>query len=220
VARRRRIVRAAGARAISLAPAAIRQAAAAHREIQLTVQSAVDGCWKRLPSAAVRTPRRTGLAAGVGGRCLTRRRKSATPPAALGGPTRKFPCCWALAASKKSGLRARPLDQYRVLYFATHGLLPGELHCQAQPGLSCRRPETAARTTEDDGLLEAGEMRPCGFNTGPCGAVGLQHAAAGRRALWRRRAEGLADAFFFNAGGPHAVLAEPLGGAFSRQPPH
>jgi hypothetical protein len=32
-------------------------------------------------------------------------------------------------------LRAQPLDQYRVVYFATHGLLPGELHCQAEPAL-------------------------------------------------------------------------------------
>src|SRR5207244_8275898 len=41
-------------------------------------------------------------------------------------------------------LRQLPLDQYGVLYFATHGLLPGELHCQAEPGLALSPPAAPA----------------------------------------------------------------------------
>ena len=60
----------------------------------------------------------------------------------------------------------RRLDQYRVLYFATHGLLPGELHCQAQPGLVLSPPLAAARNTEEDGLLEAGEVATLNLTSG------------------------------------------------------
>ena len=48
------------------------------------------------------------------------------------------------AAASETGFRARQLDQYRVLYFATHGLLPGELHCQAEPGLVLSPPANTA----------------------------------------------------------------------------
>jgi CHAT domain-containing protein len=30
---------------------------------------------------------------------------------------------------------ARPLDNYRILHFATHALLPGELRCQTEPAV-------------------------------------------------------------------------------------
>ncbi len=42
-------------------------------------------------------------------------------------------------------LRAGGLADYRVLAFATHGVLPAELQCNAEPGLSCRRPRARAR---------------------------------------------------------------------------
>jgi CHAT domain-containing protein len=55
-------------------------------------------------------------------------------------------------------LRARKLDRYRVIYFATHGLLPGELRCQSEPGLALTPPATAATRTDEDGLLDASEI--------------------------------------------------------------
>ena len=42
--------------------------------------------------------------------------------------------------------RAMPLDQYRVLYFATHGLLPTALRCQSEPALVLSPPATPAKT--------------------------------------------------------------------------
>ena len=40
----------------------------------------------------------------------------------------------------EQALRARPLDQYRILYFATHGLLPSNCAVKANPRWPCRRP--------------------------------------------------------------------------------
>ena len=59
-------------------------------------------------------------------------------------------------ASETTVKRARLAD-YSIIYFATHGLLPGELHCQAEPGLVLSPPANTATTSDTDGLLESGE---------------------------------------------------------------
>jgi len=109
------------------------------------------------------------------------------------------------AAATESGLRAQPLDQYRVLYFATHGLLPGELHCQAEPGLVLSPPPAPAASTDSDGLLEAGEVAMLRLNADLVVLSACNTAAAGGGTMGGSALEGLADAFF-NAGA-RAVLA-------------
>jgi CHAT domain-containing protein len=108
------------------------------------------------------------------------------------------------AAASETGLRGRPLDQYRVLYFATHGLLPGELHCQAEPGLVLSPPTSPATTTDADGLLEAGEVASLRLNADLVVLSACNTAVGGGR-LGGGSLEGLADAFF-NAGA-RGVLA-------------
>ena len=49
-------------------------------------------------------------------------------------------------------LKNMPLSDYRILYFATHGVLPTELECQAQPSLVTSLPEIVKG--KDDGLLD------------------------------------------------------------------
>ena len=49
-----------------------------------------------------------------------------------------------------------PLDQYQVLYFATHGLLPTDLECQPQPSLVTSQPQTLAG--KNDGFLDMEEI--------------------------------------------------------------
>ena len=44
------------------------------------------------------------------------------------------------AEATEAALRQRDLSQYSVLYFATHGLLPGELKCLSEPGLALSPP--------------------------------------------------------------------------------
>ena len=102
-------------------------------------------------------------------------------------------------------LRARPLDQYRVLYFATHGLLPGELHCQSEPGLVLSPPARDATNTNADGLLETSEVASLKLNADLVVLSACNTASAGAGHFGGEALEGLADAFF-NAGA-RAVLA-------------
>ena len=108
-------------------------------------------------------------------------------------------------AANEAALRARPLDQYRVLYFATHGLLPGELHCQAEPGLVLSPPQATAASTDEDGLLESSEIAGLKLNADLVALSACNTAAAGGGRFGGDALEGLADAFF-NAGA-RAVLA-------------
>ncbi|MBL8806207.1 MAG: CHAT domain-containing protein [Rhodospirillales bacterium] len=100
------------------------------------------------------------------------------------------------AAATAANLRARPLDQYRVLYFATHGLLPGELRCQGQPGLALTAPRVDAATPADDGLLEAGEIASLRLEADLVVLSACNTAASGDR-LGGESLSGLAEAFFF-----------------------
>jgi CHAT domain-containing protein len=107
--------------------------------------------------------------------------------------------------ANETALRAKPLDQYAVLYFATHGMLPGELHCEAQPGLVLSPPLTPAQTTAADGLLTASEIADLKINANLVVLSACNTGAAGGTRFGGGALEGLADAFF-NAGA-HAVLA-------------
>ncbi|HUZ72330.1 MAG TPA: CHAT domain-containing tetratricopeptide repeat protein [Stellaceae bacterium] len=107
-------------------------------------------------------------------------------------------------AATERNLRAHPLGQYRVLYFATHGLLPGELHCQAEPALVLSPPATTARSTDDDGLLEASEIAGLKLDADLVVLSACNTAASGG-GFGGEALAGLAGAFF-NAGA-RAVLA-------------
>ena len=108
------------------------------------------------------------------------------------------------ANATETELRAHRLDQYSVLYFATHGLLPGELHCQTQPGLVLSPPAHAA-STDSDGLLDASEIATLQLNADLVVLSACNTGAAGGGRFGGSALEGLADAFF-NAGA-RAVLA-------------
>jgi CHAT domain-containing protein len=105
----------------------------------------------------------------------------------------------------EAAVRAKPLDQYAVLYFATHGMLPGELHCQAQPGLVLSPPSTPAQSTATDGLLTASEIAGLKINANLVVLSACNTGAGGGKSFGGGALQGLADAFF-NAGA-HAVLA-------------
>ena len=92
-----------------------------------------------------------------------------------------------------------------MLYFATHGLLPGELHCQAEPGLVLSPPAHIASSTSADGLLEASEIASLKLNADLVVLSACNTAASGGSGFGGGALEGLADAFF-NAGA-RAVVA-------------
>jgi CHAT domain-containing protein len=109
------------------------------------------------------------------------------------------------AGANEAALRAKTLDQYAVLYFATHGMLPGELHCQAQPGLVLSPPVTPASSTAMDGLLTASEIAALRINANLVVLSACNTGAGGGKSFGGGALQGLADAFF-NAGA-HAVIA-------------
>ena len=108
-------------------------------------------------------------------------------------------------AASEGAVRGAGLDQYAVLYFATHGLLPGELHCQAEPGLVLSPPSGAAASPASDGLLGASEISNLKLNADLVVLSACNTAAEGGTRFGGGALEGLADSFF-NAGA-HAVLA-------------
>lgn len=97
------------------------------------------------------------------------------------------------------------LDEYEILYFATHGMLPGELHCQAEPGLVLSPPTTPPMSLASDGLLSASEIASLKLNADLVVLSACNTAASGGSVLGGGALEGLADSFF--AAGARAVLA-------------
>jgi CHAT domain-containing protein/tetratricopeptide (TPR) repeat protein len=60
------------------------------------------------------------------------------------------------AAANEKAVKEVDLSRYRVVAFATHGLVPGELDGLAEPALAFSAPEVAG--VEGDGLLTLGEI--------------------------------------------------------------
>ncbi len=93
-------------------------------------------------------------------------------------------------------LRALPLDQYRVVYFATHGLLPGELKCQSQPALALSPATTAKPARTEDGLLEASEIAGLKLDADLVVLSACNTGGGGSGKLGGESLSGLARAFF------------------------
>jgi len=99
-------------------------------------------------------------------------------------------------AATETNLRARSLKDVRVLYFATHALLPGELSCQSEPALALAPPATPATDRSGDGLLDASEVAGLSLNAdlvvlSACN-TGQTETQFGGAAL-----AGLAESFFY-----------------------
>lgn len=100
------------------------------------------------------------------------------------------------AAFDEATIDGLELDRYRVVYFATHGLLPGQLNCWAEPSLLVSRP---GEGQSGDGLLLASEIIELELNAdlvvlSACntgGGAGVGGGAGGESLT------GLARAFFY-----------------------
>ena len=95
----------------------------------------------------------------------------------------------------EENLRSQAIDQYQILYFATHGLLPGELKCQTEPGLVLT-PPTQSKERSNDGLLEASEIAALRVNADLVVLSACNTAGAGGR-FGGDALSGLAESFFF-----------------------
>lgn len=131
------------------------------------------------------------------------------------------------AAATESGLRGRELGRYRVLYFATHGLLPGELPCDSEPGLALSPPPSPAQAKREDGLLEASEIAGLQLNADLV-VLSACNTAQSATGFGGEALSGLAEAFFY-AGArsliashwevPSAATARLMTGLFQRLGP-
>lgn len=108
------------------------------------------------------------------------------------------------AQATEANLRSQPLGQYGVLYFATHGILPGEMHCESEPALALSPPMGTAATTATDGMLTASEIANLQLNADLV-VLSACNTAETANGLGGGALEGLSDAFF--AAGARAVLA-------------
>ncbi|HUN52509.1 MAG TPA: CHAT domain-containing protein [Candidatus Sulfotelmatobacter sp.] len=108
------------------------------------------------------------------------------------------------AQATEANLRAQPLEQYGVVYFATHGILPGELHCEGEPSLALSPPATPATSTATDGMLTASEIAQLKLNADLVVLSACNTAESGD-GLGGGALEGLSDSFF--AAGARSVLA-------------
>jgi CHAT domain-containing protein len=98
-----------------------------------------------------------------------------------------------------------PLQDYRIIFFATHGLLPGETGCQPEPSLVASPPDSAQEG--DDGLIDANEILHFKLDAD---LVVLSACNTGGRSAEETRIRGeslsgLSRAFFF--AGARSVLA-------------
>lgn len=99
------------------------------------------------------------------------------------------------AAANEPALRGEALDRYRVVYFATHGLLPGELRCANEPALALSPPSGDQATAATDGLLEASEIATLRMNADLVVLSACNTAAEGQR-FGGEALSSLSEAFF------------------------
>ena len=109
----------------------------------------------------------------------------------------------------EAAVKQAKLDDYRVVYFATHGLVAGDIKNLAEPALALTLPLTASEI--DDGLLTASEVAQLKLNADWVVLSACNTAAGdkpGAEAL-----SGLARAFFY--AGARALLVShwPVGSA-------
>ena len=96
--------------------------------------------------------------------------------------------------------KAGRLEQYRILHFATHGLVSGDLPGVAEPSLLLTPPATA--TEQDDGLLTASEIAQLKLDANWVVLSACNTAAGGSEGA--EALSGLARAFFY--AGARALL--------------
>jgi CHAT domain-containing protein len=110
--------------------------------------------------------------------------------------------------ASERGVRARPLNDYRVISFATHALVAGEIEGATEPALVLT-PGTDPKNTKNDGLLTASEIADLTLDTNLVILSACNTAAPDGR-INGRGLSGLADAFFFAGARAIAVTQWPV----------
>jgi CHAT domain-containing protein len=131
------------------------------------------------------------------------------------------------AQATEKRVRGTDLSQYRVVAFATHGLLPGDLKCKGEPALALTPPATS--TADEDGLLDASEVAQLKLDAdwvvlsacntaAPDGRLGGQSLSGLARAFFYSGARSLLVSHWAVASQPTVVLTTTLFDAYTRDP--
>lgn len=104
-------------------------------------------------------------------------------------------------AANESNVKKADLKDYRVVAFATHGLVAGDLDGLDQPALALTPPEQGNK--DNDGLLQMGEVLELDLNADWV-VLSACNTAAGDKALANQGLSGLTQAFFY--AGSRALL--------------
>jgi CHAT domain-containing protein len=129
------------------------------------------------------------------------------------------------AQATEKRVRSTDLSQYRVVAFATHGLLPGDLKCKGEPALALTPPATGS--ADEDGLLDAGEVAQLKLDAdwvvlsacntaAPDGKLGGQSLSGLARAFFYAGARSLLVSHWAVASQPTVVLTTSLFEAYTR----
>jgi CHAT domain-containing protein/tetratricopeptide (TPR) repeat protein len=102
--------------------------------------------------------------------------------------------------ASETAVKSARLSDYRVIYFATHGLVAGDIKDLAEPSLALSLPKTS--TALDDGLLTASEVAQLKLNA-DWAVLSACNTSAGEKP-GAEALSGLARAFFY--AGARALL--------------
>lgn len=147
---------------------------------------------------------RRGLAPTAELRDLPRLPESADELARI-AQTLKAPATNVVLGAKatETAVKAAKLSDYRVVMFATHGILPSEIKCLGEPALALTPPKGAS--ARDDGLLNASEVVALSLNADFVVLSACNTASADGK-LSGEALSGLTRAFFY-AGARAALVS-------------
>lgn len=99
--------------------------------------------------------------------------------------------------AKEKVFRSNPLDDYNVIYIATHAVMPGEVACQREPGIALTRPSEQATSRESDGFLDASEVAGLQIAANLVVLSACNTGSSGNQTVQKGDAlSGLAESFF------------------------
>jgi CHAT domain-containing protein len=130
-------------------------------------------------------------------------------------------------AASETTVKRSTLSDYRVVYFATHGLVAGEVKGLAEPSLALTLPKVPSDA--DDGLLTASEVAQFKLNAdwvvlsacntaGPDGTLGGESLSGLARAFFYAGARALLVSHWAVASGPTVDLTTGMFAAQAKDP--
>ena len=100
-------------------------------------------------------------------------------------------------AAKEEVFRTDALNQYNIIYVATHAVMPGEVACQREPGIALARPGEMALSRTEDGFLDASEIAALRISANLVVLSACNTATSSDAAVQKGESlSGLAESFF------------------------